>query len=125
MGPWPKRDLGIAFDVMPSGQSFGDGESVVNNNNEIAAGFSWRRSDRALQSAAAGCASEIALAIAVAGSLLCMVGDVYAQDRIIQISGAKRTTIVGVTVGKTEDVRIDDAFSDVTVGDPRSRTSIR
>jgi pilus assembly protein CpaC len=45
------------------------------------------------------------------------VGEAQAQ-RLIQISGAKRTVSIAVTIGKTEDVRIDSAFSEVTVGDP-------
>jgi pilus assembly protein CpaC len=45
------------------------------------------------------------------------VGQAHAQ-RLLQISGAKRTTLLTVAVGKTEDVRIDGAFTEVTVGDP-------
>ncbi len=43
--------------------------------------------------------------------------DAQAQ-RLIQISGAKRTVSVTIAVGKTEDVRVDAPFSDITVGDP-------
>jgi pilus assembly protein CpaC len=39
-------------------------------------------------------------------------------ERLIQISGAKRTVSVTIAVGKTEDVHVDSAFSDITVGDP-------
>ena len=39
-------------------------------------------------------------------------------QRLLQISGAKRTVSVTVAVGKTEDVRIDAPFTDITVGDP-------
>jgi pilus assembly protein CpaC len=45
------------------------------------------------------------------------VGEAQAQ-RLLQISGARRTVSITVPVGKTEDVRIDSAFTDVTVGDP-------
>jgi pilus assembly protein CpaC len=45
------------------------------------------------------------------------INEALAQ-RLIQISGARRTAAISVTVGKTEDVRIDAAFSEVTVGDP-------
>jgi pilus assembly protein CpaC len=58
-------------------------------------------------------ATVTALAVSQA---LPAAGDAHAQ-RLVQVSGAKRTAIVGVTVGKTEDVRIEDAISDVTVGD--------
>jgi pilus assembly protein CpaC len=44
-------------------------------------------------------------------------GDAQAQ-RLIQISGANRTVSVTIAVGKTEDVRVDSPFSDITVGDP-------
>ncbi len=36
----------------------------------------------------------------------------------MQISGAKRTVSVTIAVGKTEDVRVDAPFTDITVGDP-------
>jgi pilus assembly protein CpaC len=45
------------------------------------------------------------------------LGKAHAQ-RVLQISGAKRTVLVTVAVGKTEDVRIDAPFTDVTIGDP-------
>jgi pilus assembly protein CpaC len=57
-------------------------------------------------------AAVVALAVPLAP-----LGDAQAQ-RLLQISGAKRTTIVSVTVGKTEDLRIEDVISDVSVGDP-------
>jgi pilus assembly protein CpaC len=41
------------------------------------------------------------------------------SQRLVQISGAKRTASIVVTVGKTEDVRIDAGpVTDLTVGDP-------
>jgi Pilus formation protein N terminal region/Type II/IV secretion system protein/BON domain len=45
------------------------------------------------------------------------VGGAQAQ-RAIAINSVKRTTLVTVPVGKTEDVRVDAPFTDVTVGDP-------
>jgi pilus assembly protein CpaC len=44
-------------------------------------------------------------------------GSARAQ-RLLQISGAQRTISITVAVGKTEDVRVDNAFADITVGDP-------
>ncbi len=38
-------------------------------------------------------------------------------QRLLQVSGAKRSISVTVAVGKTEDVRIDGAFTDITIGD--------
>ena len=45
------------------------------------------------------------------------LGAAQAQ-RLLQVSGAKRTAAVTVAVGKTEDVRTDGAFTDIIVGDP-------
>jgi pilus assembly protein CpaC len=44
------------------------------------------------------------------------LGVAHAQ-RLLQISGAKRSVAITVAVGKTEDVRIDAAFTDITIGD--------
>jgi pilus assembly protein CpaC len=90
----------------------------VNNKNEFAAGFAWRRSDR---TAGAGCWLRdlaVALAAALAMALLFMAGDAYAQDRIIQITGSNHTAMVMVTIGKSQDVRTGTSFVDVMVGDP-------
>ncbi|HWF97482.1 MAG TPA: pilus assembly protein N-terminal domain-containing protein, partial [Xanthobacteraceae bacterium] len=38
-------------------------------------------------------------------------------QRLLQVSGAKHSLSVTVAVGKTEDVRIDSAFTDITIGD--------
>jgi pilus assembly protein CpaC len=61
-------------------------------------------------------------AIAVTATAL-LVMPVAASElhspRLVQISGAKRTASIVVTVGKTEDVRIDAGpVTDLTVGDP-------
>ena len=45
------------------------------------------------------------------------VGEANAQ-RVLQVTAAKRTATVLVPVGKTEDVRVDSSFTDITVGDP-------
>lgn len=90
----------------------------MNNNNEYVAGFFWRRSDRTTER---GCWLRdlaIALAIALAASLLCLVDDAHAQHRTIQISGTNRTAMVTVTIGKSQDVRTETNFVDVMVGDP-------
>jgi pilus assembly protein CpaC len=91
----------------------------VNNNIEYVAGFSRRQPDR---NAGAGNWLRdlaISLVIALVVSLLCMVGGAYAQqERTIQISGANRTAMVTVTIGKSQDVHTDSSFVDVMVGDP-------
>jgi pilus assembly protein CpaC len=55
--------------------------------------------------------------LALPAFLLTPAGDVQAQQ-LLQITGAQRTVMVTIPVGKTEDVRVDTAFSDITVGDP-------
>jgi pilus assembly protein CpaC len=39
-------------------------------------------------------------------------------QRLLQISGTRHTIAVTVAFGKTEDVRIDAPFTDITIGDP-------
>jgi len=50
--------------------------------------------------------------------LLPATGGGAQAQRLIQITGAKRTTTVSVTVGKTEDVRTEGAITDIALGDP-------
>jgi len=45
------------------------------------------------------------------------IGEAQAQPEI-QVSGAKRTANVNVYIGKSEDVRTDTSFVEITVGDP-------
>ena len=88
-----------------------------NNKNEDVAGFRWRRKDR---TAGGNWQRDlaIALAVTVAVALVGMIGSAYAQERIVQINGAHRTAMTTVSVGKSQDVRTDRSFVDVTVGDP-------
>ena len=93
-----------------------------NNNSEYAVGFSWRRADR---SGARGSwlrdmavALAIALGVALAATLLLTIGDAHAQTRLVNIGGSSHTTMVMVTIGKSQDVRTDNSFVDVTIGDP-------
>ena len=90
----------------------------MKDNNEFAAGFAWRRSDGATGADNWLRDLAIAMAIAVAATLLFMAGDAYAQDRTVQISGANHTAMVTVTIGKSQDVRTGSSFVDVMVGDP-------
>src|SRR6187549_307965 len=57
----------------------------------------------------------IAAATALAGGLC---GGQALAERSIQIGQAKRTATVTVYIGKTEDVRTDSSFVELTVGDP-------
>jgi len=90
----------------------------VNNNIEHVACFNWRHSDRTSKRGNWLRDLAIALVIAVTASLLCMVGDAYAQQRTVQISGSSRTAMVTVAIGKSQDVSTDTSFVDVMVGDP-------
>ncbi len=54
--------------------------------------------------------------IATAGCALSV--DVAQAQRVIQIGAQKRTATVQVYIGKSEDVRTDASFVDITVGDP-------
>jgi len=90
----------------------------VNKYNDISVGFSWRSADRTTKRSSWLRDLAITLAIALAASILGMIGDAYAQSRSIQISGNNRTVMVTVPIGKSEDVRTDTSFVDVTVGDP-------
>jgi pilus assembly protein CpaC len=41
-----------------------------------------------------------------------------AQQRLVQLIGPKRTGMITINIGKSEDVRTDASFTDVIVGDP-------
>jgi pilus assembly protein CpaC len=59
----------------------------------------------------------IAAAMTVVAGNLLFGGDALAQ-RLIQVGAAKRTATVSVYIGKSEDVRTDTSFVEITVGDP-------
>ncbi|MEI7804463.1 MAG: type II and III secretion system protein family protein [Hyphomicrobiales bacterium] len=95
----------------------------MNNNNDYAAreaceGFAWRRPDGNSKRGSWLRDLAMALAIALAASLLCVIGDAHAQYKTIQISGKNRTAMVTVAIGKSQDVRTGESFVDVMVGDP-------
>lgn len=79
----------------------------MKNHNDISAGFSWRAADRSTKRGNWLRDLAIALAIAMAVSILGMIGDAYAQlqTKTIQISGNNRTAMVTVPIGKSQDVR--------------------
>jgi len=57
------------------------------------------------------------VAATVAAFAAASCGEAAAQRSIV-IGGAKRTATVSVYIGKTEDVRTDTSFVELTVGDP-------
>ncbi len=89
-----------------------------NNENEYAAGFAWRRPDGSHR--AGGWLRDLAISLAAAlvAAMLGFVADARATDRVVQIGGSHRTAMVTVTIGKSQDVRTDNSFVNVTVGDP-------
>src|SRR5215510_5802955 len=91
------------------------GESKVRKHIERAALAVWQGSLRVAPRQLL--ATLAATVVAVTAVTVVPTVDAQAQ-RLIQISGAKRTVSVTIAVGKTEDVRVDAPFSDVTVGDP-------
>jgi pilus assembly protein CpaC len=72
----------------------------------------WRTRQRGV--AAVGALLLAALMITGSGLL---GGEALAQ-KTIQIDGAKRTATISVYIGKTQDVRTDTSFVELTVGDP-------
>ena len=56
-------------------------------------------------------------ALMIALGSLWPAGEAQAQ-RVVEITGAKRTATVNVAIGKSADVRTDISFSDITIGDP-------
>src|SRR3978361_2512935 len=60
----------------------------------------------------------LAAALLPSAAALATADDASAQARVVQINGAKRTGMVDVAIGKSEDIRTDASFVDVSVGDP-------
>ena len=80
----------------------------MKNNDRFAA--SVRRKDRGLLQAS--------MAAIIAAGLLAFAAAPAQAQKVVSIGGAKRTVMVGVNIGKTEDVRTDTSFVDLQVGDP-------
>ncbi len=66
---------------------------------------------------AANWRSVAACTVTIVASLLWSAG-AQAQEKLVQISGASRTSTVVVFIGKSQDVRTDANFVDIMVGDP-------
>src|SRR3984957_19707626 len=73
----------------------------------------WR-SNKSLSSILLRTCISVALAI---GGEVPLIGTSHAQQRMTVISPA-HTTTVSVTIGKSQDVRTDQSFADVVVGNP-------
>jgi pilus assembly protein CpaC len=87
------------------------GLSGGSSNAGRSAGRNWQEQFRHLAS--------LALLVLAASAILLAPGplSVANAQRLLQVSGAKHSVAVTVAVGKTEDVRIDAAFTDITIGD--------
>ena len=96
----------------------GDGECVVNKKHQVAVGFTWRRKDGTTETGGWRRDLALALALACAIGLLGMLGVAHAQPNVVRIGGDNRTTMVTVPIGKSQDVRTDQSFIDISVGDP-------
>jgi pilus assembly protein CpaC len=88
----------------------------VNNKNDPAAGFRWRPQGRGTAAGRWPRDLAIALLLALLLALLGRAGSALADARTVQI-GNGRTAMLTVTIGKSQDVRTDRSFVDVTVGD--------
>ena len=81
----------------------------------------WRdrtasRSACLMRSVALACVAVLA---APAAAVLAPGGVTHAKaERMLSLIAPKRTSSVGVAVGKSEDVRTDSSFVDIQVGDP-------
>lgn len=90
----------------------------MKNNNDHAAGFTWRRPDRTENPGAWLRDAALALLLALLIGLLAMASQAHAQQRVIKIGGNNRTSMITVPIGKSQDVRTDSSFADIVVGDP-------
>ena len=103
------------------------GELNVNQDNEARAARGHRaHPDRAYKSGATAgrrptgrrpLLQRLVAAWIVAAASLLGVGEAQAE-RVLQIGANKRTHTVPVYIGKSEDVRTDTSFVEITVGDP-------
>jgi pilus assembly protein CpaC len=84
---------------------------VRSNHNQAGAGSLTLAQCRAI-------ALDMLLAGFVVAAALLAAGPVKAQESIIQIGAGKRTATVYVATGKSQDVRTDEGFIDITIGDP-------
>jgi len=101
---------------------------MINNQGRHAAGrgllhVEWTgEARRGTASAARARRLLTALAAAAAVTSAWLVSPFTIEEasaqRLLQISAAKRTATVLVPVGKTDDLRIDAPFTEITVGDP-------
>jgi pilus assembly protein CpaC len=66
----------------------------------------------------AGLLSRLVICLAIAACISVLFSASARAQKLIQIAGADRTVMVMVPIGKSQDVRTDASFVDITVGDP-------
>jgi pilus assembly protein CpaC len=82
------------------------------------AGAGRRHSDGSTQTGTLKrCGARLVLAAGIMAALALATGESQAQQRVV-FTNAVHTTTVRVTVGKSEDVHIDQSLVDISVGDP-------
>jgi hypothetical protein len=112
------------------------GEVEVNSkwNAFRAAAGAGRYWDRSLEGRAAAGRQRLrgrAMATTlIVAALMVVVGGLTSgsgalAQRVIEVGAAKRTATVSVYIGKSEDVRTDTSFVDISVATPQWPTSIR
>lgn len=92
------------------------GEAVLNIAELSAVGLRRRHHVKTDELAGLLVRLVICLAIVAGVSLLCSAS--AKAQKLIQIAGADRTVMMTVPIGKSQDVRTDANFLDITVGDP-------
>ena len=95
----------------------------MNNNKIDRCAAIERHADRANIARPGRAYSRTFRAVAIATALLAVepllpLGASALAQRLVQINAAKKTSLVSVSIGKTEDVRTDASFVDLVVGDP-------
>ena len=96
--------------------SGGEADVKSQYNNQDCAGESRRYPDGSIKIGALLRRGWVR-ALLAAIMMLTLAPAAHAQQKIA-LTGAVHTSTVTVTVGKTEDVRIDQNFANITVGDP-------
>lgn len=91
---------------------------VNRQENELAGRYDWRPLGRA--GVRGKLVRELALALVVAliASLLLMVADAHAQSLRPAGNAAAGTSNISVIVGKSQDIRTNSTFVNISVGDP-------
>ena len=83
-------------------------------SHEGCVGFAWRCAGRRTGL----CDVAIALTVVLLASMLGMATDAGAAQRAIEIGGDHRTAMVSVPIGKSQDVRTNPSFVNISVADP-------